>query len=198
MLRIFCITILLSLSSCGFHVIYDTQDTFTHTEDLAAIRIKKDRDHTSQLLKNNLYDFLNPDALDVEPKYFLSLKVDKSIVPTFITLTGASGRNKVVINVSYELKNLETATVISKGKTLVNDSYDVTTNRYATSVSDDAVTANLTKIAAQEIRNSLVNDFIEVRKKCDGSMKVEEGFVCPIDVDKPATDKAAGVAKKVN
>jgi len=180
MLRIFCITILLTLSSCGFHVIYDTQDTFTHTEDLAAIRIKKDRDRTSQLLKNNLYDFLNPDALNVEPKYFLSLKVDKSVVPTFITLTGASGRNKVILNVGYQLKSLETGAVISSGRSMVNDSYDVSTNRYATSVSDETVAANLTKVAAQEIRNSLVNDFIEVRKKCDGSVKVEEGFVCPL------------------
>jgi hypothetical protein len=181
MLKIFFTTILLITSSCGFHVIYSQDDqNFSHTNDLAAIRIKKDRDRTSQLLKNNLYDFLNPENLSADAKYFLTLHTERAITPTFITLTGASGRNKVILRVSYELQNLETAQVISTGKAMSNDSYDVTTNRYATSIAEESVTANLTKVAAQEIRNSLVNDFIEMRKKCDGKVKVKEDFVCPL------------------
>lgn len=180
MLRIILTTILLTLTSCGFHVIYDTQDTFAHMDDLAAIRIQKDRDRVSQLLKNNLYDYLNPESIAAEPKYFLNLTVTKSIHPTFITLTGASGRNKVVLNVTYTLKNLENGKVISFGNSMVNDSYDVGLNRYATHVAEESVAGNLTKVAAQQIRNSLVNDFIEVRKKCEGKVVVEEGFNCPL------------------
>ena len=87
---------------------------------------------------------------------------------------------------------------------MANDSYDVTTNRYATSVAEETVAGNLTTVAAQNIRNSLVNDFIEARKKCDNKGKdedekdekdkVEEEFVCPLDsakvVDAKPTDSA--------
>lgn len=190
MLRKFFITLLLcAFCSCGFQVIYSEDDNATNaassSNELASIRIKKDRDHLSQELKNNLYDILNPDYIKAEPKYFLSLTVKKSVAATFITATGASGRNRVILDITYELKNLETATIISKGKTSVNDNYDVTTNRYGTYVAEDLVCNNLTRIAAQNIRNSLVNDFIEVRKKCDGQVKVEEDFICPLDGKQP-------------
>lgn len=201
MLRILLITILLSLSACGFHVIYSKDDlNFSHIDDLAAIRIKKDRDRVSQLLKNNLYDLLNPDSIVVEPKYFLSLHTEKVVYPTFITLTGASGRNKVVLKVTYELQNLKTGAIISQGSSMANDSYDVTTNRYATSVSEEMVGGNLTKISAQDIRNSLVNDFIEMRKKCEGGSKekVEEGFVCPLDSGKAVDVKPTDSTKNMN
>ncbi len=161
----------LSLFSCGFQIIYrDEENNFSYAEDLAAIRIQKDRTRLAQELKNNLYDILNPDYIKVEPKYFLVMRVGRSISGTFITQTGASGRNRVAVDVHYELRNLENGMTISKGVTSVNDNYDVSSNRYATFVSDESVQLNLTKIAAQNIRNAIVNDFIEARKKCSGDV----------------------------
>lgn len=173
-------TILLSLFSCGFQVMYrDEESHASYESDLAAIRIKKDRSRVDQQVKNNLYDVLNPDSLNVSAKYFLILKVTETVSPTFITITGASGRNRITINVSYELKNLETAATISSGSTSVNDNYNVTENRYGTYVGDEYLRDNLTKIAAQNIRNSLVNDFIEVKKECT-EKKADKYFKCPL------------------
>jgi hypothetical protein len=173
-------TILLSLFSCGFQVIYrDEESHLSYEGDLAAIRIKKDRTKINQKLKNNLYDLLNPDDLKIDAKYFLILNLNETISPTFITITGASGRNKITLNINYELKNLESAATISKGSTSVNDNYNVTENRYGTYVGDEYLRENLTKIAAQNIRNSLVNDFIEVRKECN-EKKDDKYFKCPL------------------
>ena len=175
MRNFFCLILLASFCSCGFQIIYrDGDNKFSYAEDLASIRIKKDRDHLSQELKNNLYDLLNPDYIKSEPKYFLILRASKSVSGALITQTGASGRNRVNIDVLYELKNLENGAIISRGTTAVNDSYDVSTNRYGTYVADDTVRLNLTKIAAQNIRNALVNDFIEVKKKCAEKTKNAE------------------------
>jgi hypothetical protein len=172
--------ILLSLFSCGFQVMYrDEESHASYESDLAAIRIKKDRTRVDQQVKNNLYDILNPDSLDVSAKYFLILTVKETVSPTFITITGASGRNRITISVSYELKNLETAATISKGSTSVNDNYNVTENRYGTYVGDEYLRDNLTKIAAQNIRNSLVNDFIEAKKEC-AEKKDDKYFKCPL------------------
>ena len=175
MRKFLCLILLASLCSCGFQIIYrDEANNFSYAEDLASIRIKKDRYHLSLEMKNNLYDLLNPDYIKSEPKYFLILRTSKSVSGALITQTGASGRNRVNVEVLYELKNLENGAIISRGVTSANDSYDVSTNRYGTYVADDTVQLNLTKIVAQNVRNALVNDFIEVKKKCAEKPKDEK------------------------
>jgi hypothetical protein len=164
---VFALLLLFNLSACGFQVIYKERDQnseISYVEELAAIRIQKDRKRVSQELKNNLYDLLNPDYLKSEPKYFLILDLKESISPTFITLTGASGRNKLVLQVSYTLKSLETGDIISSGNTIVNDDYDVSDSRYGTFAAENYIKSNMTKTIAQNIRNSLVNDLIEMKK----------------------------------
>lgn len=162
------LTLLIFLQSCGFKTIYkeeNSDENISYIKELSAIRIKKDRNRLSQLLKNNLYDLLNPNYEESEPKYFLILTITETISPTFITLTGSSGRNKITLTISYTLKSLEDANVISQGNTSVNDNYDVSENRYGTKVAEDYIKENLTKLAAQNIRNSLVNDLIEFKQR---------------------------------
>lgn len=187
--------LLFSLCSCGFRIIYEERtDVVSYAQELAAIRIKKDRTRLSQELKNNLYDVLNPDYIKVEPKYFLILEASNGTGSTFITATGSSGRNSVTLSASYEFKSLETGNTISRGSTAVSDSYDVTTNRYGTYVAGEYVLSNLTKIAAQNIRNSLVNDLIEAKRKCEDKTQIEKGekFVCPLtEVMKTTKTKSA-------
>ena len=166
-----------TLFSCGFQVIYKergNESDISYVTELAAIKIKKDRDRVSQELKNNLYDLLNPDYVKTEPKYFLILTNSETISPTFITSTGSSGRNKITLNVSYILKDLNNAAIIANGATSVNDNYDVSTSRFGTYTTENYIRNNLTKLAAQNIRNSLVNDLIEMKKKCDAVLKVED------------------------
>lgn len=165
--KILVFILLFVLASCGFQAIYhdDAKDKDSYIPELAAIRIQKHRTRLDQELKNNLYDLLNPDYAKAEPKYLLVLTTVKSVYPTFITATGASGRNKVTITVNYELKSLENGEVLGAGSTFVNDNYDVSENRYGTYIADEYIQMNLTKVAAQNIRNSLVNDFIEMKKR---------------------------------
>jgi hypothetical protein len=182
MTKIIAVLLFISLSSCGFQVIYKekvSDSDISYVNELAAIRIKKDRVLVSQELKNNLYDALNPDYIKAEPKYFLTLSITESISPTYIAITGSSGRNKISITVSYKLKSLKTAEVIAEGVTTVEDNYDVGSNRYGSYVAENYVRVNLTKIAAQNTRNSLVNDFIELKRKCDEAL-TDKNFSCPL------------------
>ncbi len=176
--------LVLSLCSCGFRVIYrDTKNEsdVSYTKELSAIRIKKNRSQIDQELKNNLYDILNPDQLKGEPKYFLILSITEGISPTFITITGSSGRNKITLTVQYVLKNLKNAETISEGHTSVSDNYNITDNRYGSVTAENYLRSNLTKIASQNIRNSLVNDFIELKQRCDeAKLKNYEYFSCPL------------------
>ena len=108
---------------------------------------------------------LNPDNIKVEPKYFLILTPLKTISSTFTTSSGASGRNRLIITVNYELQSLESGETISTGSTVVNDNYEVSKNRFGSYTAEEYVQSNLTKVAAKNIRNSLVNDLIEMKRK---------------------------------
>lgn len=165
MLRILLFIILFNLFGCNFQVIYKDQfDNTSIAHDLASIRIQKNRNQLAQKLKSNLYDVLNPDAIKTEAEFFLELKINTTINQTFTTATGASGRNKVVLNVNYVLKKISNAHIISQGSVEAYDSFDVTSNRYGTYTAEEYVKENLTKIIAQDIRNNIVNDLIENNK----------------------------------
>ncbi len=152
--------------SCGFQVIYDEKKTgISYEKELAAIKIQKSEGRLSQEIRNSLYDLFNPDLIKVEPKYILVLNISESISSTFLTSTGASGRNKVTLNVSYNFIDFKTGKKISSQKISVSDNYDVQINRYATEEAEEYTKSNLSKIAAQNIRNFLVNDIIEFNKK---------------------------------
>jgi hypothetical protein len=177
----FLFLLIFVISSCGFQVIYKDQfDEESIAHQLASIRIKKDRNQLAQTLKNNLYDVLNPDYIKAETKYFLELNLKTAVSPTFTNITGASGRNKATLTVSYVLKNIKTAQIISEGKSEIYDSYDVSQNRYATYVADEYVKDNLTNVIAQNIRNSIVNDIIEEKRECEEN-KHDKNYQCLIE-----------------
>ena len=178
-ISIFCIY------SCGLQVVYKDQNLSTSlSHELAGIRIKKDRTELSQQLRNNLYDILNPDHIKTANKYFLILKLSQSSSSTFITTTGASGRNKITLNVAYELKNSENMQEISNGSIIMSDNYDVTPNRFGTYSAQNYVESNLTKLLAQNIRDSLVNDLVELQKRCNNLNDNDEDAVCNFNNDK--------------
>jgi len=189
---LFCFILLLFNASCGFEFVYhdnissnelgqkkeeiyqdnkfnqilglENQNVSFYQQELSAIRVQKKPDKIGFTLKQNLYNLFNPDNIKVKPKYFLSLNIDKLIASTFTTQTGASGRNKIILNISYQLKSLTDLKVIATNSITVSDNYNITQNRYANFVSDDEATVNLTKMAAMNIRNSLINDLVQFNK----------------------------------
>ena len=119
--------------SCGFKSIYNTDDRILecYSQELASIRIKKERKQINQILRNHLEETLNPDNIKTEPKYLLTINLSKSISSTFITSTGASGRNKIILNASYELKDLKSGTIVGSGSVSDKDDFDVEDRRFA-------------------------------------------------------------------
>jgi len=167
MLKTCLIFFLLAVSSCGLQIIYreDDSNKISYEKELATIRIQKDSGRLTQELRNAIKDTINPDFLEEDAKYILILSLGKGTSGTFITSTGASGRNRVTLSIDYQLKNIATGEISAKGSTFVADNYDVQDNRFGTYTADQYASSNLVKIAAQNIRNSLVNDLIEIKKK---------------------------------
>ena len=168
------------INCCGLQVVYKDQNLSSSlSHELATIAIQKDRTQISQQLRKNLYDILNPDYIKTDTKFLLVLELKQSVNPTFITTTGASGRNRISLSVNYKLKDIATAKEVAKGSSEVSDNYDVSLNRYATTIAEDYVKNNLTKLLAQNIRDMIINDLVELRKNCQNLQNDET--ICIID-----------------
>ncbi|MCE2687348.1 MAG: hypothetical protein LW595_02195 [Rickettsiales bacterium] len=177
LIKFFASIFLILITSCGFEVVYRDDLRQKNSQlnqanhysfyqgELSAIKIKKTRTRIDQQLKNHLYDIFNPDYIKVKPKYFLVLTIDKKNLTTFVTETGGSGRNKIIIKVDYELRLIENQQKIASGTVNAADNYSINSNRYGTFVAEDYFSANLTKIIASNLRNSLINDLTEYHSK---------------------------------
>lgn len=159
------IFLLLFISSCGFKPIYKSESQFSannqnYIEELAAIQIKPERKKINQELRNHLENVLNPNYIKVEPRYLLSFKLSKGVVSTFTNFTGSSGRNKVILTVDYELRDLNSKKIIATATTTARDDYDVEEKRFANYITEESIASNLTFNIAQNIRNLLINDII--------------------------------------
>lgn len=158
--------IIFFIDSCGFQVIYREKESgISYEKELASIKIQKSAGILNQQIRYDLYDLFNPDSITVEPKYYLVTKTTEAIGSTFLTSTGASGRNKITLTTNYTLYRLSDGAKFAFGTTSANDNFDVQTNRFGTYTAEQFTKSNLTKILAQNLRNLLVNDIIEIEKR---------------------------------
>jgi hypothetical protein len=67
---------------------------------------------------------------------------------------------------------------ITSGAVEISDNYDVSQNRFGTYTAQNYVENNLTKLIAQNIRNSLVNDLVELQKRCSNLKYADEDEAC--------------------
>jgi hypothetical protein len=156
------------LNSCGFNVMYKANSNSSYCQELAAIQIKDVRSRVNQELKNDLIDIFNYDNMKVEPKYLLSLTINKEISPTFINYTGASGRNHIILRVKYELRDISTMEILANGESSVSDDFNIETRRFGNYIAEEHIQSNLLKLAAEDIRSLLVKDLIEIEKNGRG------------------------------
>ncbi|MCE3254557.1 MAG: hypothetical protein K0R25_51 [Rickettsiaceae bacterium] len=153
------------VSSCGFRPIYKTDNKISeegreYKQELASIKIETVRKKLNQDLKNNLERILNPDNLQNEPRYSINISLSKSVISTFITSTGSSGRNKVTLTADYQLKDLNTGEIIATGQTSAKDDFNVENKRFGNYIAEEVIASNLTLLLAQNIRNLLIKDIV--------------------------------------
>lgn len=159
------IILLLNISSCGFRAMY-SKDNFSvdYNEELASVVIQKSPGTKSQELRTYIFDSLNPDHLDKEPKYLLILKTSESKVPTFITSLGSSGRFQMNISVNYQLKTYDGRYLIASGSANDSEGYNIDINRYGNYKIEEFSRSNLYKVIAGNIRNLIIQDIVKFKE----------------------------------
>jgi len=162
--KIICTILLLNcLSNCGFQAIYKehpSDSEINYDDRLATIDISKKRKRIDQKLRDNLETVLNPNNIQTEKKYLLNIDLDKTIAGTLINPTGSVGRNKITLTGNYTLTRISDNKIISTGTATAKDDFNVESKRFANYITEEEMELNLTKLIAENIRNSLINDLI--------------------------------------
>jgi LPS-assembly lipoprotein len=168
--------VLLFLASCGLRPIYKISSEISdqsqnYKQELASIKVEITRKKLNQNLKNNLEKILNPEDIKTDPKYLITVSLQRSLSSTFTNFTGSSGRNKVTLTAKYQLKDLNSEEIIAAGSTTANDDFDVENKRFANYITEETIADNLTLTIARNIRNLLINDIVNNYKNKDKERK---------------------------
>ena len=153
------IVILLISASCGFKPLYRVNNNINYNNDITSIKVQASNKKYNQILKNNLYDLINPKNIKNDAKYLLKIDISKNINSTYITETGSSGRNRVTISVHYIMEEIASDNIIASNNVSLSENYDITSNRYASHKMEEYKINNLLKIIAKDIRNEIIQQF---------------------------------------
>ena len=150
-IKFFLITItLLFFSNCGYKPIYSS--TNKNNEKLLYVSVKSIKDRPGQILRNNLSKQLNPQ--NKKNKEELGYRKDMSAT-----------RTNLVINVDYNLKNINDGETILKGSTKAISSYDVVESIYATIIAEKDARIKGLKTISDTIVNELAIYFNNIKNK---------------------------------
>lgn len=162
------ITIILLVANCGFQIAKqdyentennnDTKRKFSYQEELSKIVVQKHHSRLHQVLSNHLYQSLNSGKKTNKARYLLVVNLQNNKIGTFITSSGAVGRNKITLEAEYSLKEISTNIIIASGNVKASDNYNISENRFGTYTAEQEIAENLTKIVSNNLVDSLIND----------------------------------------
>ena len=110
--KFFLITItLLFFSNCGYKPIYSS--TNKNNEKLLYVSVKSIKDRPGQILRNNLSKQLNPQNKKAISKYYLFVEFNENKEELGYRKDMSATRTNLVINVNYNLKNINDGETIS-------------------------------------------------------------------------------------
>ena len=138
------------LSSCGFNAVYKTDYMMG---ELDAIEVSP----ISSIEGAELYRYLS-DLLPLKrtPLYILKISFTYTESPIAIQKNSDVIRENVNHLVHYELQNIHTGEIATKGKFKQMTSYNSTFYPYASYIEKEHAIKNLTKHSSEEIRRRLI------------------------------------------
>lgn len=147
---------LLGLAACGFEPLYGSgANNESVASDLAAVRVEPLRDRVGQQMHNLLRDRLNPRGQPSAPDYILQVQLTETLVELGVRRDETATRANLKMNAAFFLRPVGAESALLTGRSSSTTSYDILSNPFATTVSEeDARERALTQVA-DDIRTRL-------------------------------------------
>ncbi|MBL0318633.1 MAG: hypothetical protein IPP74_05000 [Alphaproteobacteria bacterium] len=161
------------MTACGYFApVYGTQSTDRASVDngiavneLAAIKVNPIADRMGHNVRTHLEDLLNPQSLDVTPKYTLDIKLTRTEDPFAIRPDRSAASVQMLILAEYVLKNRETGTILDKGSIKTKGSYNRLESEFGTYTAQENETLHIGQDIAEKFRLRLLSVFYDEKQR---------------------------------
>lgn len=152
--------VVLLLGACGFRSLYGTDAAGDAPGELATIEISPIADRLGQQLRNNLLDLLNPRGRPANPRYLLTVRLDRSAQRLAIEKDAFATRANLRLTANFSLQDPDSRKTVLSGKSLVVSSYNILDSEFATLMAEKDAKARAAREIAQDIRTRLAAFFV--------------------------------------
>ena len=178
---------LVGLSACGFTPLYAAPGV---APKLSAIDVSRPDGRVGFLLGQSLDDELGKDA-KTDPAYRLTLQLKETRIPRGINVNNVATRYEVDLSAVYQLSDVKTRKIVTRGTVSVNATYDASESPYASLAGEQDGERRAAEAAAQRIHLELATYFAAPRPDSPGfdtqgkSTATYSDFLAPQPVESP-------------
>ena len=142
-------------AGCGFQPLYGGGKKGRATVELASIQIQPIADRSGQLLRNELFDLLNPYGSPARPLYRLRVTMSEAKSELAVKKSEIATRANLMITASYILFDAENSQSVFSGSSSVVGSYNVLDSEYATLIAEKDARSRVIPEIARDIQTRL-------------------------------------------
>lgn len=147
---------LFAVAACGFTPLYGAgANNETVAADLATVRVQPLRDRAGQQMHNFLRDRLNPKGQPEAPNYVLQVDLTESLRELGVRRDETATRANLKMQAQFFLRPVGGQTAVLTGMSSSTTSYDILSNPFATTVSEDDARERALREVADDIRTRL-------------------------------------------
>ena len=143
--------LLLLLSACGLHPLYEGGGSGVVARGLAGVEVSAIPGQNGWLMHAALVDKLGQRIPAVTPRYRLDVRLDDKLEGLGLLSNNTVGRERRTLRARYQLIDLATNNVLLDATAGSDAGVDVVTSEYATVAAEQTALENLTQMVAQRI-----------------------------------------------
>lgn len=147
---------LAGLPGCGFQPLYGQgKNDAAVSAELASVRVDPLSDRVGQIMHNFLRDRLNPHGQPVSPGYRLQVQLEESISELGVRRDETATRANLRMKATFLLLRYDGEAALLSGRSTSTTSYDILTNPFATTVSENEARERALREVADDIQTRL-------------------------------------------
>lgn len=148
---------LAGLAACGFQPLYGSGGPANEgaSAELAAVRIEPLRDRVGQQMHNFLRDRLNPGGQPIAPDYRLRVRLTETVTELGVLRDETASRANLKLVADFSLLPFDADAPLFSGQSSSTTSYDILSNPFATTVSEDDARERALREVADDIQTRL-------------------------------------------
>ncbi|MEQ9608166.1 MAG: LPS assembly lipoprotein LptE [Kiloniellaceae bacterium] len=146
----------IALAGCGFQPLYGPGINNTEVStSLASVRVEPLTDRAGQQMHNFLRDRLNPRGQPTDANYSLRVQLTERLQELGVRRDETATRANLRMKADFFLLSVDGQTQLMSGQSVSTTSYDILTNPFATTVSEETARERALREVADDIQTRL-------------------------------------------